>query len=187
MKHGVQATGGSPWEGGGGTHSQLLLDHAGGGCNGAGCVVLHHLGELRQVPLHELQGFGGLREDTKGWQPAAPPPFVSVSWASVPDRNMASNWHGKPGLSNNAYLSQFHNLGLLNSREHRTSCCSENGGLSSAQVLISSVARRNSHQVLGFLLGNEGGGLEQWFSWADWARHTCSLKTTQTLHHVAML
>ena len=59
---------------------------------------------------------------------------------------------------------------LPNSREHRMSCCSENRGLSSAQVLRSSVARRNSHQVLGFLLGNEGGGLERWFSWADWAR-----------------
>lgn len=51
--------------GGGGTHSQLLLDYAGGGRNGAGRVALHHLGELRQVPLHELQGFGGLREDRK--------------------------------------------------------------------------------------------------------------------------
>lgn len=53
-------------EGVGGTHSQPLLDHAGSGCNGAGCVVLHHLGELCQVPLHELQGFGGLREDREG-------------------------------------------------------------------------------------------------------------------------
>lgn len=60
MKHGAQALGG-----GGGTHSQLLLDHAGGGRNGAGRVALHHLGELRQVPLHELQGFGGLRGDRK--------------------------------------------------------------------------------------------------------------------------
>lgn len=34
MKHGAQALGG-----GGGTHSQLLLDHAGGG-NGAGSVAV---------------------------------------------------------------------------------------------------------------------------------------------------
>lgn len=53
------------------THSQLLLDHAGRGGNGAGRVMLHHLGELCQVPLHELQGFGGLwkteRDDRAGW------------------------------------------------------------------------------------------------------------------------
>lgn len=30
----------------GSTHSQLLLDHTGCGSNGAGRVMLHHLGEL---------------------------------------------------------------------------------------------------------------------------------------------
>lgn len=53
------------------TYSQLLLDHTGRGCNGASCVMLHHLGELCQVSLHEFQGFRGLqkteRNDRASW------------------------------------------------------------------------------------------------------------------------
>ena len=79
-----QAVRDSPLEDTGGTHSQLLLDHAGRSCNGAGRVMLHHLAELRQVPLHELQGFGRLWEDREGWQrQLSPPPFVAVPCASL--------------------------------------------------------------------------------------------------------
>lgn len=85
------------WEHLGGTHSQLLLDHAGRGCDGTGRVMLHHLGKLCQVPLHELQGFRGLWEDREGCQgQLAPPPLVPVPCASsVPDRHMEiSNGRG---------------------------------------------------------------------------------------------
>lgn len=47
------------------THCQLVLDHAGRGGDGAGCVVLHHLGELSQVPLHEFQSLCGLQGDNR--------------------------------------------------------------------------------------------------------------------------
>ena len=54
----------------GSTHGQLLLDHTGCGCYGAGRVMLNHLGKFCQVPLHELQSFRGLwkteKEDKAG-------------------------------------------------------------------------------------------------------------------------
>lgn len=39
------------------THCQFVLDHAGRSSDRAGGVMLHYLGELSQVPLHELQSF----------------------------------------------------------------------------------------------------------------------------------
>lgn len=42
------------------THCQLVLDHTGCSRDGAGCVMLHYLSELSQVPLHEFQSFCGL-------------------------------------------------------------------------------------------------------------------------------
>lgn len=140
-------------EGVGNTHSQLLLDHAGRGCNGAGCVMLHHLREFCQVPLHELQGFGGLWEDREGRQSQlAPLPFVLVPCASsVPDRHM-ENSCDMGILNSETMLTCFNSRtwDYLTAKSTKGTSCSVQG--LSLSHLTSFVAVSNSHLVLGLLL-----------------------------------
>ena len=117
-------------ESGGSTHSELLLDHAGCGCNGTSRVMLHHLGKLCQVSLHELQGFGGLWEDKRGMTGRlAPPPFDPVPWAaSVPDRHMEnSSDTGSLGTETMPACPKSITWDNRKAEYRGTSCCSENG------------------------------------------------------------
>lgn len=117
-----QAVRDSHSEGGGSTHSELLLDHAGRGRNGAGRVMLHHLRELCQVSLHELQGFGGLWEDKRRTtEPAGSTTLRScfLSFFHLRQTHGKLRWCGKPRHRNNACLSQVHDLGLPSSSVQR--------------------------------------------------------------------
>lgn len=144
-----QAVRDSHLEGTGSTHSQLLLDHTGCGCNGAGRVMLHHLGELCQVPLHELQGFRGLWEDREGWQSwLAPPPFVPIPCASsVPDRHI-ENSSDTGSLGSEKMLTCPNSMTWYLTKERRNFLLLWEQGL----TLTSYVAMSNSHLVLGCLL-----------------------------------
>lgn len=44
------------------SYRKFVLDGCGRGHNGAGCVVLHHCGELGQISLEEFQGLRRLQE-----------------------------------------------------------------------------------------------------------------------------
>lgn len=75
------------------------------------------------------------------------------------------------GSEDSAYLSPFYNLGLPDSREHRTSCRRSTGTESQPRHLGTSyVAMSSSGEGPGFLPHNEGGGLAQRFSRADQGR-----------------
>lgn len=106
--------------------------------------MLYHLGELRQVSLHELQGFGGLRKTREGWQSQlAPLPFVPVLWASsVPERHGKLRCHGTKTML--ACLKPM-TWDYRTAAHRRTSCCSENGDESQPQHL-----EALGHQVSGF-------------------------------------
>lgn len=134
--------------------------------------MLHDLGKFCQVPLHELQGFGGLREDRGMTAPAGSTTLCSHSLCFFSTRQTHGKlkWQ-KPRLRRQGLLVSILQPGVTWQQRAQNFLPQKHRDWVSAQTLGTSyVAMSSSGEGPGFLLRNEGGGLAQRFSRADWGR-----------------